>query len=123
MKTIQKEQLATEILDFLIANGMWVDVRIYFDGRVWGSHNKETDEFYYNEKDKVVEEKAEPKDYFDYVAEPHILSMSFEGGFYDVLNGTSERAFRLQNQFNNILAKYGLYYELGNAWNLTLYQE
>ena len=123
MKTIQTEQLATEILDFLVAYGMWVDVRIYFDGKVWDSYNKETEQFHYNEKDKVYVDKAEPKDYFDYVAEPHILSMSFEGTFYDVLNGTSERAFRLQNQFNNILKKYGLYYELGNAWNLSLYQE
>lgn len=120
MKT---EQLAKEILDFLLSHEMWVDVRIYFDGKVWDSYNNETGEFHYNEKEKVYEGKAEPKDYFDYVAEPHVLSMSFEGSFYDVLNGTSERAFKLQEQFNNILAKYGLYYELGNAWNLTLYHE
>ena len=78
---------------------------------------------YYNDIDNVYEEKAEPKDYFDYVAEPNILSMSFEGAFYDVLNGTSKTAYNLQQKFQDILQKYGLYYELGNAWNLTCYEE
>ena len=122
MKTIQTKQLATEILDYLVRNGMWVDTRIYFDGKVWDSYNKETGEFHYNEMDKVYEGQADPKDYFDYVAEPHILSMSFEGGFYDVLNGTSERAVKLQEQFSNILKKHGLYYELGYQWSLSVYE-
>lgn len=123
MKPQQIETLATEILDFLIEKGMWSDTRIYFNGKYYDSYNEKTKEFHYNEKDNVYQGEGNPKDYFDYVAEPHILSMSFEGAFYDVLNGTSERAFKLQEQFNNILAKYGLYYELGNAWNLSLYEE
>ena len=122
MEAKQIESLATEILDFLVANGMWVDTRIYFNGKYWDSYNAETNEFHYNEKE-VYEGIGNPKDYFDYVAEPHILSMSFEGGFYDVMNGTSERAFKTKEKFSEILSKYGLYYELGNAWNLSLYEE
>lgn len=117
------KKLAAEILDFLIDNEMWVDTRIYFDGKVWDSYNKDSGKFYYNDKNNVYEAKADPKDYFEYVAEPHILSMSFEGAFYDVMNGTSAAAYKKQQEFQDILGKYGLYYELGNAWNLTCYEE
>lgn len=123
MKAQQIEKLAVEVLDFLVEHKLWVDVRIYFNGKVWDSYDPQTGEFHYNNKGKVHEEKADPKDYFDYVAEPNILSMSFEGAFYNVMNGTSETANKLQQKFQDILSKYGLYYELGNAWNLTCYKD
>lgn len=123
MNAKQTEQLAAEVLDFLVEHEMWVDVRIYFNGKVWGSYNKDSDKFYYNDKENVYEEEADPKDFFEYVAEPNILSMSFEGAFYNVMNGTTEKAYKLEQQFSNILSKYGLYYTLGNAWNLTCYEE
>jgi hypothetical protein len=44
--------------------------------------------------------------------------MSFEGGLYDCINyGNGGVYDKLQNIFDN----YGLYFELGNAWNLTAY--
>ena len=113
----KREELATEIFDWLIKHELWVDVCIYFNGKRWGTHNVETGEFYYNEP-KYYEMKANPKDYFEYVREPeNILSMSFEGPLYKVLNGYS--GFRLHDEFEKIFNKYGLYFELGNAWNLT----
>ena len=123
MKAEQVEKLATELLDFLVENKLWVDARIYFNGKAWGSFNKYTQKFYYNDKENVYEEKADPKEYFEYVAEPHILSMSFEGAFYDVMNGATQKSHQLQKEFEAILNKYGLYYKLGNAWNLTLYSQ
>lgn len=109
MKAQQIEVLAKDVLKWLYEKELWIDVRVYYNGKVVYEKSKE--------------EEANPKDYFDYVAEPHILSMSFEGALYEVFNGTSERAYKLQEEFNEILKGYGLYYELGNAWNLTLYQE
>ena len=51
--------------------------------------------------------------------------MSFEGDFCSCLNGYSEYGAEfdnmIQQEFSNILAKYGLYYALGNHWNLTCY--
>lgn len=123
MRAQETEKLAVEILDFLVDHRMWVDVRIYFNGKVWDSYNKDTKEFHYNDKSKVYESEADPKEYFDYVGEPHILSMSFEGAFYEVMNGATVEAHELQKVFQDILSKYGLYYELGNSWNLTLYEE
>jgi hypothetical protein len=118
------EELAKEIRQFLIDNNMWVDVRIYFNGKAFATDDGKN--FYYNDPEHlVVLENMNPKDYFDYVAEPHILSMSFEGDFCSCLNGYGEYGAKfddmIQQEFSNILAKYGLYYELGNHWNLTCY--
>lgn len=107
MKPQQIELLAKDILGWLYEKELWIDVRVYYNGKVVYEKSKE--------------EVADPKDYFDYVGD--ILSMSFEGALYEVFNGTSARASKLQEEFNEILGKYGVYYELGNSWNLTLYEE
>jgi len=71
----------------------------------------------------VVLEDQDPKKYFDYVGP--ILSMSFEGDFYGVMNFTNEYGADFDNRimagFQKILDKYGVHAELGNAWNLSLY--
>ena len=75
------------------------------------------------EKDGVhryFEDEADPNNYFEYVREPNILSMSFEGVLYDVLNGYY--GGKKEAEFSKILEKYGLYYEIGNAWNLSIYE-
>ena len=117
----QTEQLATEIFNWLVDNELWVDVCIYFNGKRWSTHDAKLEEFCYNER-RYFEDEAEPKNYFEYVREPNILSMSFEGGLYSVLNGYVNGWVRLEEEFSKILAKYGLYYELGNAWNLSCYE-
>lgn len=117
----EKEALATEVFNWLVDHEMWVDVAIYFNGKRWATNNKEHTEFCYNEH-KYFEDVADPKDYFEYVREPNILSMSFEGALYDVLNGYSYGWEELEDEFGKIFEKYGLYYELGNSWNLTCYE-
>jgi hypothetical protein len=121
MTNKQKEQLATEIFEWLVKHEMWVDICIYFNGKRWSTHNKETNEFCYNEH-KYYEDEADPKDYFEYVNEPNILSMSFEGPLYHVLNGYTSGWVKLEDEFRNIFEKYGVYYEMGHAWNLTCYE-
>ena len=121
MTNKQKEQLATEIFEWLVEHEMWVDVCIYFNGIRWSTHNKETNEFCYNEH-KYYEDEADSKDYFEYVNEPNILSMSFEGPLYHVLNAYVPGWVKLEDEFRKIFEKYGLYYELGHAWNFTCYE-
>ena len=83
----KREELATEIFEWLVKNELWVDVCIYFNGKRWSTHNQDTEEYYYNQH-KYYEDEANPREYFDYVREPeNILSMSFEGPLYYVLNG------------------------------------
>lgn len=119
MTAKKTENLAKEIHSFLVNNGLWVDVAIYFNGKCWSTNNKDYTEFCYNEN-RYFEKEANPKDYFEYVAEPNILSMSFEGDLYDILNGYY--GFKLEAEFEKIFEKYGLYYELGNAWNLSCHE-
>jgi hypothetical protein len=127
MKALSKsqiEELAKEIRQFLLNYKMWIDIRIYFNGKAFSTD--EGDKFYYNDPTHLVTlENIDPTDYFEYVAVPNILSMSFEGDFCSCLNGYGEYGAkfddRIQQEFSNILAKYGLYYESGNHWNLTCY--
>lgn len=117
----QKENLAKEIFNWLVDNEMWVDVHIYVNGKCYGTSNQDNTEFCYNER-RYFEYEAEPKNYFEYVNEPNILSMSFEGSLYDVLNGYVSGWVKLEDELRKIFEKYGLYFELGNAWNLSCYE-
>lgn len=115
----QIEQLAKEIRQFLLDNDLWIDVRIYFNGKAFSTDDG-CGHYYYNDRDNlIVLQNIDPKDYFEY-AGPY-LSMSFEGPVYEILNyGSMEN---IEEGFRSIFAKYGLYYELGNAWNLTAYPD
>jgi len=67
----------------------------------------------------------DPADYIQYTANPHILSMVFEGPLCGCLNFYNEYGAefdnRIINGFSSILDRYGLYYELGDHWNLSCY--
>lgn len=117
----QIELLATEIFNWLVDHEMWIDVQIYFNGTCWSTSNKDHTEFCYNEH-KYFEYEAEPKDYFEYVREPNILSMSFEGSLYEILNAYVRGWEKLEEEFRKIFEKHGLYFELGHAWNLTCFE-
>lgn len=115
MKTLTKqniEQLVKEIMAFLEKEGIADSVSVYFNNKVMRSQRNDDG---YN---WVSEKNVNPHDYFEYAAYDHILSMSFEGGLYDVLNYSFGRR---EEEFDNIFDKYGLYYELGNSWNLSVY--
>jgi len=103
-----KEKLAHEIYTLLKDRGLIGDVRIYYGDKCL-THNG------------LVLENTKASDYFKYVNED-TLSMSFEGAFYEVLNYCeSQEDERTIQEFNKLLASYGLYYELGDYWNLTLF--
>ena len=108
------ESLAKEIRQFLIDNSIWIDATIYFNGQAFSSNHE------------GVLEDQDPADYFEYVASPHILSMSFEGPLYGCLNHYGEYGAEFDNLivegFSRLLSRYGLYYELGNHWNLSCYE-
>lgn len=111
------EKMAKEIRDFLNKHELWEDVRIYFNGKAYATDDGKGN-YSYNDPNKLyVLEDVDPRDYFEYVGD--ILSMSFEGGLYDLLNYEFGKTY---NEFNELIKKFGCYYELGNAWNLSLYE-
>jgi len=121
MKTLTKtniEELANEIIEFLDRTGLNTDVSIYYNNnvvRAKSDYDAENDTFTHS---WVKYYGVNPHDYFEYCAYDHILSMSFEGALYELLNYTYGRR---EEEFNAIFEKYGLYYEFGHSWNLSAY--
>ena len=114
------EKLAKEIRQFLLDHDLWVDVNIYFNGKAFSTDDRQGHYYYNDPEHLVVLDDENPRDYFEYVG--NILSMSFEGPLYDVLNSYwGALGYRLEEEFRSIFEKHGLYYELGNAWNLSAY--
>ena len=105
----QREKLAFEIVELLKKNGLWCDVCIYYNGK------RLSDEADGGVK---VETGMDPHDYFDYAGD--ILSMSFEGPLYRMIN---DGPWFCGGELWELFGKYGLYYELGNAWNLSAYEK
>lgn len=112
-RKISKKELdkfAFEIIDFLKQKDMARSTRVYWNGRCYDGDN-----------DSFIE-NIDPKDYFEFVG-PY-LSMSFEGDLYDVINYAYESGYEiLEQKFSAIFDKYGFYYELGDAWNLSAYEK
>lgn len=113
-KKKRNESLAKSIRKWLLQNEMWFDTVIYFNDKAYSSDDGEK---------LVVHENEDPSDHFEYVNPDHILSMSFEGPLYAVMNGYCNGCIRLTNEFERILDRFGVYYELGNSWNLTCYEK
>lgn len=113
----QIEDLADEIYQLLKKHDMWSDTFIYFNGCRIG--NKDAEGHYHYNGKVYMEPDMDPRTYFEYVNPDHILSMSFEGPVYHMLNYDEYPSVR--KKFDAIFKKYGLYYELGNAWNLSCY--
>ena len=117
-------ELANRIYEFLMKHNMWIDVTIYYNYSSMMSCGEVNGEWRcaYNEAPIIVEGQ-DPHDYFEYVNPNHILSMSFEGPFYACMNGDAgDYGWYISQEFDELLAEYDLYYELGNGWNLTLYK-
>ena len=120
MKTLTKtniEELAQEIITFLEKHELASSVSIYFNNKVMRDRGDYDEDYNYIPKWETTEDVS-PHEYFEWAAYDHILSMSFEGGLYDLLNYSGGSTM---DKFIKIFEKCGLYYELGNAWNLSCY--
>lgn len=113
----QIEELADRIYRLFAKNGIWSDTVIYFNG---GSiDNRDEDGNYHYDGSVYHHEQRDPHDYFKYVNPEHILSMSFEGPVYHAFNYGSYPP--VKKQFDELLRRFGLYAEQGDAWNLTCF--
>lgn len=114
--------LAKNIYKWCKKKDLWGDNIIYFDGKAWSSS-----ETWGTEQGKKIDEDLyeyecrNPKDYFEY-ANPETLSMSFEGSLNHVLNACVPGWVKLESAFSKLFDKYDCYYEMGHAWNLSVYE-
>ena len=115
----QIEQLALEIREFLLEHDMWVDTDIFFNGKMFTQKGSDGSWHYNDHENLFCYDGKDPRDYFEYENPDHILSMSFEGPVCHMIY--YGEAPGLLKKFDAIFRKYGLYYELGNHWNLSCY--
>ena len=109
------EQFAVEIMDYLIKHELDTDVCLYYNNK---RMSRKRDWRNLNAPPKlIIEEDMNPLDYFEYANYNHILSMSFEGPLHESLNYTGYAEDGLRKLFE----KYGVYWDLGNSWNLSAY--
>lgn len=91
------------------------DGRIYFNGKAWD---------YNSQGRKSVIEDIRASEYFQY-ADDALVNMTFEGRLYEILNyhWSEEWLGRLYEEFDALIDGFNCWYELGNAWNLTIYED
>lgn len=115
-KTLTKkniEAMAYAIMEQLIKHHADEDVKIYFN-----DCSIRTDKGGEGTRIATKIKNEKPHDYFEYAAYDHILSMSFEGRLYDIIDSNG-----IPSYIQKIFDKYGVYSELGNMWNLTCYPQ
>lgn len=107
-------RLRTDIQEFLLEHGLQQDVTIFEGGKMYSCGS------YGSEWECIGD--GEPDEYFEYYGDR--LSMSFEGPLYKVLNVYWERESwtELYERFDDLFRKYGVYFEQGDAWNLSVYR-
>ena len=97
------------IVRFLLRKGLAGDVQLFVGGlRVWLTDFS------------ILSTDANPQMWVKY-ANRETITLTFEGAFYGVVNGHSKESSALMEEFIELLRGDGFYYELGDAWNLTLY--
>jgi len=108
----KNKQMADAIKKWMLKNNVAGDTRIYFNGKCYSSVGYGKDAKY----ETLQNMKA--SNYFDY-ANDDTVAISFEGAFYDVMNYSMGK---IRDSFDKLIESFGYYYELGNAWNLSLYR-
>ena len=107
---MKKVKIAKTIEAFLRKYDLCGDVRIYFSNKCWD---------YNSQGIKTTIKNIKGSAYFEY-ANDKTISMSFEGNLYSALN--MHNGYELFNEWCK-LDLDGYYSEMGNSWNLSLYEK
>lgn len=74
-------------------------------------------------KNEPTIEDCDVREYLEY-CNPKTMSVVSEGTLYDIYNYAFEDRYlqECREKFDELFKKYGLYSELGNSWNFSLYE-
>ena len=118
----KNEELSYAIYRWCKKRNLWGDNTIYFDNKAisnlseWnGEKGKRIAEDLYEYENK------NPTTYFEF-ANPHTVSMSYEGKLNHTLNGHTPGYMKVEADLQKLFEKYGYYYTYGHSWNLTAYE-
>lgn len=122
----EKETLVKDLIKWLVNHNMFSDINIYCNNKCWKSDNHKPhsnmtairDNSIYPDGVIYVYDNINVKQYIEY-ANPKLITMSFEGPLYHALNYGN---WKLEQELNDFFAARGLYFELGYAWPLSLYE-
>ena len=125
MTKTQIEKLRTAIVALLTEYDVLGDCTIYANGKRWIYGYKFSEDYSEMTLTEKVEDNIDVKEYLEY-CNPDTISIAFDGSsLYEVMNyhNTSvENPESLIAEFNALCKEYGLYFDLGNSWNLSLYE-
>ena len=123
MTKAQIEKLRLKIVALLTEYDILGDCTIYANGKRWIYGYKVSDDAYELVLTEKVEDNIDVKEYLEY-CNSDTISITFDGsGLYGILNyDIDDRGFEFIERFNALLEEYGLYYEQGFAWSLSLYE-
>ena len=116
----QIEALAIELRDYLINHDLWEDCTIFFNGKAFSCVDRDP----IDPPKWSLEEQVDPADHTDCVSP--ILTVFFGSTLCDLLNhwvNDFEPVNRLEQDLNRMFSKYGVHYELGEHWNMGLYED
>lgn len=118
-------RLFDALIDYLVAHDLFDEVIIYTSGKRYlsagyGRMSDAAPTDHVTRKGTEVElwvEDARASQYLEFACDD-TLSMAFEGPLYDAMNyGDGE----VEAALARIFERHGLYFEMGDAWNLTSY--
>ena len=119
----EAEKCTFEIINFLICRGLWQDTFVYVGNKRYGCYDGK--HYHYDNNWSCVfrEDDKKASDYLEYHS--NFITMTFEGPFYEIVNYDAPASYcnRVLEEFNNILKKYGTFYEVGYAWSLAIYKQ
>ena len=123
----RNEQIAKDIIDFVKSVYCWTDICIFFNNKALSS-NKKWGDFkgelisppYKNDIDAVngiyeYNNIASPLHWTKYANEKTV-TVSFDGDFYEWINDYGDTS-----KLSAVLEKYNAYYEMGEAFNFSVY--
>lgn len=121
MTKAQIEKLRLKIVALLTEYDVLGDCTIYANGKRWIYGYKFSEDYSEMTLTEKVEDNIDVKEYLEY-CNSDTISITFDGsGLYGILNyDIDDRGFI--ERFNALLKEYGLYYEQGFAWSLSLYE-
>ncbi len=123
-KVYELVSVVVNFLDYNYANG---DCKIYFNDTryvhvledyptiVWDNHKRD-----YIERASRTPWILSKDVYFEIADTAVVVCLDFYGSFYDIINAHFENQFIRQEEFRQLLEKFGYYYELYNNWHLLI---
>lgn len=121
-------KLAEEMIDFMTKRELFYDVFIYVNNKriasnIYSSDHPEKYEKKTTAKGSeyyISKDAYKGSDYVEY-ANDDTITMTFEGPFYHEYNG-NYGSYKIQEAFDKLPEKYGLFFEQGYAWSLSAYE-